>query len=116
MTREQIEKAAQDKAKEFRMSANRVRTDIDVQNIFQLGFMAGAQWRINSVWHDASEIPEKGRSLLEFCRGTRCGEFYEIGGRVSIKDQEWDDFYNFAGIVCWAYIDELIAERKEEAK
>lgn len=79
-------------------------------------FIAGAQWRVNSVWHDASEMPEKGRPLLEFCRGTRCGEFYEIGGRGSIKNQEWDDFYKFAGIVYWAYIDELIPERKEETK
>ena len=79
-------------------------------------FIAGAQWRVNSVWHDASEMPEKGRPFLEFCRGTRCGEFYEIGGRISIKNQEWDDFYKFAGIVYWAYIDELIPERKEEKK
>ena len=79
-------------------------------------FIAGAHWRVNSVWHDASEMPEKGRPLLEFCRGTRCGEFYEIGGRISIKKQEWDDFYKFAGIVYWAYIDELIPERKEETK
>ena len=77
-------------------------------------FEDGAQWRINSVWHDASEMPEKGRPLLEFCRGTRCGEYYEIGGRISIKNQEWDDFYKFAGIVYWAYIDELIPERKDE--
>lgn len=62
MTREQIEKAAQDKAKELRMNANSVRTNIDVQNIFQIGFMAGAQWRINSVWATrlSNSIPSAG--------------------------------------------------------
>ena len=110
MKREQIEKAAMlfAGAGEF----GECTYNPDAKN----GFMAGAHWRINSVWHDASEMPEKGRPLLEFCRGTRCGEFYEIGGRVSIKNQEWDDFYKFAGIVYWAYIDELIPERKEEKK
>ena len=108
MTREQIEQAAI-------KSADEELDDFECRG-HRDGFIAGAQWRINSVWHDASEMPEKGRPLLEFCRGTRCGEFYEIGGRSSIKNQEWDDFYKFAGIVYWAYIDELIPERKEETK
>lgn len=133
MTREHIEKAAKEAVQnhfqcngkypceerdycEFcngQNSAFDCREDCGADD-FNEGFISGAQWRINSVWHDASEMPEKGRPLLEFCRGTRCGEYYEIGGRISIKNQEWDDFYKFAGIVYWAYIDELIPERKDE--
>ena len=113
MTKEDIER----KCLEYSQAAtpSYINGDFDRYAIAQ-AYEDGAIWRINSVWHDASEIPEKGRPLLEFCRGTRCGEFYEIGGRVSIKNQEWDDFYKFAGIVYWAYIDELIPERKEEKK
>lgn len=27
-------------------------------------FMKGAEWRINSVWHDINEIPEDGRIIV----------------------------------------------------
>lgn len=27
-------------------------------------FKAGAEWRINSVWHDAREKPDKGKLLI----------------------------------------------------
>lgn len=115
MIREQIEQAALKCAKDRWGDSESQHAMAKAQGTVY-GFKQGAQWRVNSVWHDASEMPEKGRPLLEFCRGTRCGEFYEIGGRGSIKDQEWDDFYKFAGIVYWAYIDELIPEREEEAE
>lgn len=114
MTREQIEQAAIKKLPYSDEECSDSNYTLGKNVGFKRGFIAGAQWRINSVWHDASEMPEKGRPLLEFCRGTRCGEYYEIGGRISIKNQEWDDFYKFAGIVYWAYIDELIPERKDE--
>ena len=54
MTREQIEKAAKETL---------VNEPVEIQatkvGAFQRGFVAGAQWRINSVWHDASEEPEQ---------------------------------------------------------
>lgn len=27
-------------------------------------FIDGAEWRINSVWHDINEIPENGRTIV----------------------------------------------------
>lgn len=30
---------------------------------FANGFMVGAEWRINSIWHDTSEKPDKGKLL-----------------------------------------------------
>lgn len=33
-------------------------------------FVDGAQWRINSVWHDASEKPNKNQLVLFECRKT----------------------------------------------
>ena len=71
------------------------------------GFLNGAHWRINSVWHDASEKPKNQLVLFE-CRKTygkgysvNFGENYEILKNVVLR---------------WAYIDDLLPERKEEAK
>ena len=82
------------------------------------GFMAGAQWRINSVWHDASEEPEQEDEpiLVEYedwgieCSGyTVCDDIWDY--RIRLKRD---------GACCtilrWAYIKDLIPERKEETK
>lgn len=31
----------------------------DIKEFIALGFENGSEWRINSVWHDASEVPEE---------------------------------------------------------
>lgn len=66
------------------------------------------KWRINSVWHDASEKPDKNQLVLFECRKTygkgysvNFGENYELMKNV---------------IVRWAYIIDLLPERKEEAE
>ena len=71
-------------------------------------FMDGARWRINSVWHDANEKPDKNQFVLFECRKTygkgysvNFGENYELMKNV---------------IVRWAYIIDLLPERKEETK
>jgi hypothetical protein len=53
MTREDIEKAADDFAdREYEIS------DIDRDPLYKV-FYHGANWRINSVWHDArKDVPE----------------------------------------------------------
>lgn len=70
------------------------------------GFITGAQWRINSVWHNASEKPNKNQLVLFECRKTygkgysvNFGENYELMKNV---------------IVRWAYIIDLLSERKED--
>ena len=71
-------------------------------------FIEGAQWRINSVWHDASEKPDKNQLVVFECRKTygkgysvNFGENYELMKNV---------------IVRWAYIIDLLPERKEVTK
>lgn len=71
-------------------------------------FMYGARWRINSVWHDASEKPNKNQLVLFECRkeygkgySVNFGENYELMKRV---------------VVGWAYIIDLIPCGKEEEK
>lgn len=94
MTRDEIERAANARYED---------------NTFAYkGFIAGAQWRINFVWHDASEKPNKNQLVLFECRkayrkgySVNFGENYELMKNV---------------IVRWAYVIDLLPERKEETK
>ena len=99
MTREQIERAAMLSC----ASKDEVLTDFGSSC-----FIEGAQWRINSVWHDASEKPDKNQLVVFECRKTygrgysvNFGENYELMKNV---------------IVSWAYVIDLLPERKEEAE
>ena len=94
MTREEIEKAANDRYSD---------------NTFAYkGFIAGARWRINSVWHDASEKPDKNRLVVFEWRKT-------YGKRHSVDFGEiYESIKNV--IVRWAYIIDLLPERKEETE
>lgn len=103
MTREQIERAAG----EYSGSVFGFKDNPVVMNKHK-AFMDGAQWRINSVWHDASEEPDKNQLVVFECRKTygrgysvNFGENYELMKNV---------------IVSWAYVIDLLPERKEETK
>ena len=71
-------------------------------------FISGAQWRINSVWHDASEKPDKNQLVVFECRKTY-GKGYSVNfgeNYLLLKNV----------LLSWAYIKDLIPERKEETK
>lgn len=117
MTREDIEKAAVEFAndkcqkrgcsKTYRLYFNFDRYDIEQS------FETGAGWRINSVWHDASERPEKKHAncLVEVKEGDfsffLVSEFYQSGG------------FSFMDGICnlilkrWAYIEDLLPNTEE---
>ena len=111
MTREQIEKEAMEHAERIPQSDER-------REYSREDFIAGSQWRINSVWHDASEEPEQEDEpiLVEY-------EDWGIeGSDYTVCDDIWDyrirlkrDGANCT-ILRWAYIKDLIPERKEETK
>ena len=108
MTKEQIKREANEFAeREYEVNS------IDRDALFK-GFFHGAQWRINSVWHDASEKPKfKGKVEKEmfmlFCNSKKYG-------LMLISQDEWDDFVERGMFHKWAYVDDLLPERKEETK
>lgn len=106
MTREQIEQAAG----EYSGNVLGFKDNPVVMNKHK-AFMDGAQWRINSVWHDKSERPEIDRKILTYF-GTKC---FEIDFLCK-EDFDWEYYADKSGIVRWAYIDDLLPERKEEAE
>ena len=101
MNREQIEKAAG----EYSGSVLGFKDNPVVMNKHK-AFMDGAQWRINSVWHDASEIPQHSGILIAICKDGKavlCGP----------NNSDWKTTVKIFHIVKWAYLDDLLPERKE---
>lgn len=108
MKQEDIEKAAVDSCVFENSIFNPALTPY-----YQQGFKDGADWRINSVWHDASERPEKKHAncLVEVKEGDfsffLVSEFYQSGG------------FSFMDGICnlilkrWAYIKDLTPNTEE---
>lgn len=64
-------------------------------------FKAGAEWRINSVWYDASETPQHSGMLIAIKQdGTPivCGP----------NNSNWKIAVRIFHIVRWAYIEDLL--------
>lgn len=66
------------------------------------GFREAALWRINSVWHDASEKPDKNQLVLFECRKT-------YGNGYSVNFGENYVLMNNV-VLGWAYVKDLIPE------
>ena len=60
MKKEDIEKAALNGVEKY-ISENNLK---GFMGSYKKGFVEGAEWRINSVWHDVNEIPEDGRIIV----------------------------------------------------
>ena len=95
MNRETIEKAARDYVKPT-ASIIPVAEAIAAKE----GFIAGAEWRINSVWHDVNEEPIYWKLII---RKDILGD-YDLG--CELKHDT----------ISWAYLDDLVPERKEETE
>ena len=109
MTREQIEKEAMEYAERIPQSDER-------REYSREDFIAGAQWRINSVWHVTFEMPERGRDFLyESARG-----WFGINNTAKmareVHPENWDRFVEGFDVIRWVYIDDLLPERKEVTK
>ena len=120
MTREQIERAAMLSC----ASKDEVLTDFGSSC-----FIEGAQWRINSVWHEMKEeVPQiygdYGDSIYPQIPCLVVGHLstgYGYGVRYwNVTEQCWDDEEcddyecDKDKIEEWAYLDDLLPERKEE--
>lgn len=106
MKREDIEKAADEFAdREYEIS------NIDKDALYK-GFYHGAEWRINSVWHDAKDVPQPFRAFVilhdtenDFMMLTQ----YSITcySDYNVIYQENDN------MIAWAYIEDLLPNTEE---
>lgn len=100
MTREDIEKAAIDYS--GRDGGVTLKTEI-------YAFMAGAEWRINSAWHSTDELPKRSGFLAVLIdNGIMETMYYSVG--IGFHEM------TLKGYTSWAYVYDLLPERKEEAK
>ena len=100
MTRERIEKAA------LICAGAGEYGELPYNPDAKKGFIAGAQWRINSVWHDASEKPNGNNKCLVELRIPGRNPTYKL----------WTWGWENSFVTRWAYIDDLLPERKEDER
>lgn len=122
MKEEQIEKAAIKRLPYSDEECGNSNYTLGKNVGFKRGFIAGAQWRINSVWHKPSAYGEELKRDIEVIaktkRGYRFGKFGVVGfsneyiGFVSTSSLE----YALSDVLEYAYLDDLLPERKEEAE
>lgn len=102
MKREDIKQAAQSRCdRRFSYLHNSAFFD---------GFIAGAEWRINSVWHNASEIPISGKeALVKYITGD-----LKIKYRVDVFcGYEWKEMCHYDKLIQFAYIEDLIPNTED---
>ena len=111
MTKEDIEKAAKEAL---------LNNPTELQNTrigtFQQGFVVGAEWRINSVWHKPSaygdELKKDVEVIAKTKRGYRFGKFDVVGysneyiGFVSTSSFK----YALSDVLEYAYLSDLLPE------
>lgn len=120
MNREQIEKAAKD----YRMSLPYC-DDPKIRGMFvggYDGFIKGAEWRINSVWHPNTENPNA--EIDKYGYGKDCLVQVKYKTLIELVEVLFEnDTYVFLGeretykmdeVVRWAYVSDLMSDGKEE--
>lgn len=128
MTREQIEKAALKCAKDRWGDSESQHAMAKAQGTVY-GFKQGAQWHINSVWHDMKkEVPQVyGEYENEVAPSIPClvrgylSTGYGYGVRYwNVTHQVWDDEQcddfecKMNAIEKWAYLDDLLPTKEDE--
>lgn len=75
---------------------------------FYDGFMQGADWRINSVWHDASQEPTEKKIIVVI-------NLEDVISQISflVEADNWNDCVKEADIVKWCYKEDLLPNMEE---
>lgn len=86
-------------------TAKKVCNDFTEVIEYANGFMVGAEWRINSVWHEPCDIAESGKDCLVEC--------LDGDGNVCIRidwrsEYEWVQACHYDKVLRWAYIEDLL--------
>ena len=103
MTREQIEKEARDYISDVYAGDGYFLPAYEEE--VRDGFVAGAQWRINSAWHDASEKYEIRLPSVVVFKNGRAAVYLDL--RDVTYDGLWDEVKEYA------YLKDLRPDRKE---
>lgn len=103
MTREQIEKEARGYISDVYAGDGYFLPDYEEE--VRDGFIAGANWRINSVWHDGNVSCQTRRKALVLFKNGNASVYNDL--RDLTFERMWGEVDKFA------YIDDLMPDRKE---
>ena len=78
----------------------------ELQPAYIDGFKRGTKWRIDSVWHEVSEEPERNRIYLAQLGDSAFDTFYDSGN--------WVKFSRGVNMQRWAYVEDLLPNKQEE--
>lgn len=101
MTNEDVCKAAE--SYEDGLIYSSIKDQCDIQKAFK----EGADWRINTAWHDATEVPKKKGYILV---RTKCFGF--VTWHINVEPEEWNKICKDNQVVEWAYIEDLIPNKE----
>lgn len=76
-------------------------------------FIAGAQWRINSVWHSPEEEPKADECIIvekELFEGKYSYDCWKIDSGCA-----WDKESDYFCVTRWAYVRDLVPDTGKEA-
>lgn len=103
MTNEDIERKCHQYAREATPAYT--NGDFDRYAIAQ-AFEDGAEWRINSVWHNKEEIPDLSQDILIIFKNEICTIL--IGAVHTLSELKHYDYTN------WAYVKDLLPIKEDE--
>ena len=77
-------------------------------------FKAGAKWQQNKVWHDGSEKPEIGETVIWYDKECPYPEVGYLTNKGFFSDTGWFDWDNCKMWHCrWAYFDDLCIDMED---
>lgn len=102
MTQQEIDKAATDSC----VIENSIFNPSLIP-YYEQGFKDGSKRRINSVWNDVKEIPQKSFAILAIRKD---GSVEKIFFTNTLR---WKNLIKRCGFVKWAYMKDLIPDKEE---
>lgn len=111
MNKQDIEKAKSDYIKSLTF-ANSGEIDVACN-----AFKTGAEWRINSIWHDVEESPKQG-SLIAVFDGKdmhlwRAEDIVNMINGIRIVSITVKECFARQHIIKWAYIEDLLPTKED---
>lgn len=108
ITKEDIDKAAE--SYEDGLIYSSIKDQCDIQKAFK----DGANWRINSIWHNAKEKPVKtGLFLVRFKENLFEQTEVEVWSIGNEAISSWEDYIEINWIVEYAYIEDLLPNKED---
>lgn len=90
---------------------NPCRSTLDREEACRASFEYGVEWFKKALWHDASEMPEKGKAFI-FLAESNSSKHYHVG--VVYNPMDYDKNCKWWGVIEWCYIEDLLPKGGEK--